>query len=106
MAGSGGLVVVRLLDREPLRQAAGGGLVVAVSAAIAVGTGRAANFYVGGILVQLGYALAYLVSLGLGWPLLGVILGPLLGEGFRWHSVPARRRAYFWASWVWFCVFL
>src|SRR5204863_5747336 len=27
------------------------------------------------------------------------------GEGFRWHDVPARRRAYWWASCVWFCVF-
>ena len=78
---------------EPLRQAAGGVLVVAVSAAIAVVTGRAANFYVLGILVQCAYAVAYLVSLAIGWPLLGVLVGPLLGEGFRWHSVPERRRA-------------
>ena len=49
--------------------------------------------------------MAYLVSLAVGWPLLGVLVGPLLGEGFRWHEVPERRRAYCWASCIWFCVF-
>jgi hypothetical protein len=100
------LLVVRLVRHEPLRHAAGGVLVVGVSATVALVTGRASNFYVIGILVQASYAVAYLVSLAVGWPLLGVLVGPLLGEGFRWHSVPARRRAYFWASCVWFVVFL
>ena len=100
------LLLVRLVRHEPLRHAAGGVLVVAVSAGIAVVTGRAANFYVLGILVQGAYAVAYLVSLAVDWPLLGVLVGPLLGEGFRWHSVPERRRAYFWASCVWFVVFV
>jgi Protein of unknown function (DUF3159) len=100
------VLVVRLVRHEPVRHALTGVLVVAVSAAIAMATGRAANFYLVGIAVQVGYAVAYLVSLAVGWPLLGVMLGPLLGEGFRWRSVPARRRAYWWASCIWFCVFL
>jgi len=99
------LLGLRLVRREPLRQAAGGVLVVAVSAALAVVTGRAANYYLLGILVQVLYGVAYLVSLVVRWPLLGVLLGPLLGEGFRWRSVPARRRAYWWASLVWFGIF-
>ncbi|MFI5101506.1 MAG: DUF3159 domain-containing protein [Actinomycetes bacterium] len=99
------VLVVRLARHEPVRQALGGVLVVGISAAIAIGTGRAANFYVFGIAVQICYALAYLVSLAVGWPLLGVLVGPLIGEGFRWHSDPPRRRAYWWASWIWFCVF-
>jgi len=99
------LLALRLLRREPVRQALTGVFVVGVSAAIAVGTGRAANFYVVGIALQCAYALAYLVSLTVGWPLLGVLLGPLLGEGFRWRSDPPRQRAYWWASWIWFLVF-
>jgi hypothetical protein len=99
------ILLVRLVRHEPVRQALTGVLVVGVSAAIAVATGRAANFYVVGIAVQIAYGVAYLVSLAVGWPLLGVLIGPLLGEGFRWHEVPERRRAYWWASCIWFCVF-
>jgi hypothetical protein len=99
------LLVVRLVRREPLRQAVSGVFVVAVSALVAAATGRAANFYLLGILLQAAYAVGYLVSLALGWPLLGVLVGPLLGEGFRWHDDPPRRRAYWWASWIWFVVF-
>jgi hypothetical protein len=99
------LLVLRLVRREPVRQALSGVLVVAVSAAIAATTGRAANFFVVGIGIQVAYAVGYLVSLAVGWPLLGVLVGPLLGEGFRWRSDPPRRRAYVWASWIWFCVF-
>lgn len=99
------VLVLRMVRHEPVRQALTGVFVVAVSAAIAMVTGRAANFYVVGIAVQVAYGVAYLVSLVIGWPLLGVLVGPLLGEGFRWRSVPARRRAYWWASCIWFCVF-
>jgi hypothetical protein len=99
------LLVVRLVRREPLRQALSGVFVVAVSAVVAAATGQAANFYLLGILLQAAYAVGYLVSLVLGWPLLGVMVGPLLGEGFRWHDDPPRRRAYWWASWIWFVVF-
>jgi hypothetical protein len=100
------LVVVRAVRREPLRQALSGVLVVGVSALIAVLTGRAANFFVVGIAVQILYAAAYLVSLAVRWPLMGVIVGPLVGEGMAWRADPPRRRAYWWCSWIWFAVFV
>jgi hypothetical protein len=105
LAATGALLVMRLARREPVRQALGGVVVVAISATIAAATGRAANFFVVGISLQVAYAVGYLVSLAVGWPLLGVMVGPLLGEGFRWRSDPPRRRAYVLASWVWFGVF-
>jgi len=100
------LLVVRAVRREPLRQTLAGVAAVAVSALIAVLTGRAANFFLVGIVIQLVYAAAYLVSLAVGWPLMGVLLGPVLGEGMAWRADPPRRRAYWWASWIWFAVFV
>jgi hypothetical protein len=99
------LLVVRVVRREPLRQALVGVVVVGLGAVLALATGRAANFYIVGIGFQVVLGVSYLVSLAVGWPLLGVLVGPLLGEGFRWHDDPPRRRAYWWASWVWFAVF-
>jgi hypothetical protein len=100
------LLVLRAVRREPLRQALTGVFGVAVSGVIALVTGRAANFYVVGIGIQMLYAAAFLVSLALRWPLLGVLVGPLMGEGMSWRSDPARRRAYWWCSWIWFLVFV
>ena len=100
------LLVLRAIRREPLRQAASGVLAVGFSALIAVVTGRAANFFAIGIIVQILYAIAYLVSLMVRWPLMGVMVGPLTGEGMSWRSDPARCRAYWWCSWIWFAVFV
>jgi Protein of unknown function (DUF3159) len=100
------LLVVRAVRREPLRQALSGVLAVGLSALIAVVTGRAANFFVVGIVIQVLYAAAYLVSLAVRWPLMGVIVGPMVGEGMAWRSDPPRRRAYWWCSWIWFAVFV
>jgi hypothetical protein len=100
------IVILRAVRHEPMRQAWSGLLAVGLSALIALATGRAANFFVVGIAVQIAYALAYLVSLALGWPLMGVLLGPVTGEGMAWRNDPPRRRAYWWCSWVWFLVFV
>lgn len=100
------LLVLRILRKEPVRQAVSGVFVVGISAVIAIVTGRATNFFAIGIIIQILYAIAYLVSLALRWPLVGVIIGPLLGEGMAWRKDPARRRAYWWCSLIWLGVFV
>jgi hypothetical protein len=100
------LLVLRVMRKEPVRQALSGVFVVGISAVIAVVTGRATNFFAVGIVIQIVYAIAYLVSLVLRWPLVGVIVGPLLGEGMAWRQDPPRRRAYWWCSLIWLGVFV
>ncbi|HEX5016176.1 MAG TPA: DUF3159 domain-containing protein [Actinomycetes bacterium] len=95
------LFVVRLIRRGSVQYALAGMFGVALSAFIASRTGNAADFYLPGLLLQAGYAVAYLVSILVGWPLIGVVLGPLLGEGFTWRDDPARKRAYTQVSWFW-----
>jgi hypothetical protein len=99
------MTVVRIVKRESLKYALGGMFAVALSAFIASRTGNAANFYLPGLIWQGGYALVYLTSIVVGWPLIGVIVGPLLGEGFTWRDHPARRRAYTQVTWLWFGMF-
>ena len=96
------MTVVRIVKRESLKYALGGMFAVALSAFIASRTGNAANFYLPGLIWQGGYALVYLDVDHVGWPLIGVIVGPLLGEGFTWRDNPARRRAYIQVTWFWF----
>lgn len=104
--GIGAVVaLVRILRREPLQFALAGFAGVALAAFVADRTGKAEDFFLPGLLLNLGYALAYLVSIVVGWPLLGVILGPLTGEGMEWRRDPDKVRAYTRASWVWVGVF-
>ena len=46
-------------------------------------------------------ALAWAVSILIRWPLLGVVVGALLGQKTRWRRDPDLLRAYGRASWVW-----
>jgi hypothetical protein len=99
------IAAIRLLRRERLRFAAAGFAGVALAAFIADRTGRAEDFFLPGLLLNAAYGGAYLVSILVRWPLLGVILGPLTGEGMRWREDPERLARYTRASWIWVGVF-
>lgn len=99
------IAVLRLVRGEALRFALAGFVGVAVAAFIAHRTGRAEDFFLPGLLLNAGYAAGYLISILVRWPLLGVILGPALGQGMGWRRDPAALRAYSLASWIWVGVF-
>jgi hypothetical protein len=104
--GTGLLIaVVRLARREPLQQVLAGLFGVAISALVARGTGRAEDFFLTGILINFGYGLAYLISILVRWPLMGVIVGYFRGDASRWRDEPEQYRAYLTASWIWVGLF-
>jgi hypothetical protein len=100
------LTVIRLLRRETLQFALAGLIGVGIAAFIANRTGRAEDFFLPGLLLNAGYAAAYAISIAVRWPLIGVILGPLTGEGMDWRRDPELIRLYSRASWIWVAVFL
>lgn len=98
--------IVRLVRGEPLRFAIAGFFGVALAAFIATRTGRAEDFFLPGLFFNAGYALAYAVSIVIGWPLIGVIIGPVTGEGMKWRQDPSKVRAFSRASWIWVGMFV
>ncbi|MGW0927893.1 DUF3159 domain-containing protein [Streptomyces sp. NPDC002644] len=101
------LGVVRLVRKDTVKHAFSGVFGVAFGVVFAMMTGEAKDFYLPGMLYTLGLALAYLVSTALGFPLIGVILGPLFKENLSWrHRNPGRRRAYSKASIAWGLILL
>lgn len=74
---------------------------VAVAAVVAIRTGRAADFFVVQLAANAASALAWLVSIVVRWPLLGVVVGTVLGQRGRWRRDPDLLRAYSVASWAW-----
>lgn len=100
------LTAIRLVRRDAVRHAIGGFVGVAVAAFAAAKTGDAANYYLPNLLMTVGYAAAFGISLLVRWPLLGAALGVIFGEGTAWRRDPARRRAYTLATWLWFGMFV
>jgi Protein of unknown function (DUF3159) len=76
-------------------------LAVVVASLIALRTGRAADFFLLQIMSNIASALAWMVSIAVRWPLLGVIVGAVLGQRLRWRRDPDLLRAYGLGSWVW-----
>jgi hypothetical protein len=104
--GSAAIVaLVRLVRREPLRQAGMGLLGLCGAAALAAVTGDAKTYFLPGILANAGYAVLTLTSIAIGRPLLGYIIA-LIDRGYaHWREDPALRRAATLATAMWATVF-
>ena len=74
---------------------------VSLAALVAVRTGRAEDFFLIQLLLNVASALAWTLSILIRWPLLGVVVGVALGQKTRWRRDPDLVRAYGNASWVW-----
>jgi len=99
------LTVFRLIKKETIQHAISGVIGVAICAWLSNRTGKAEDFYLPGLWTNLGYGTVYMISNLLKWPILGVIIGPLIGENFLWRKDPARRRVYIKATWLWVALF-
>jgi hypothetical protein len=115
-------IVLRVVTRSGPSQALSGAVGVGICAVFALLSGEARNFYLPGFLLNVGYGLLCLLStvpfprvkvpgtahhVGPGpYPVIGLLLGPLTGEGLAWRSVPARLRVYQRVTWLWAGFFL
>lgn len=96
-----GFVVVRAITRTPVMTAVAGVLGIAVSAVLALLTGRAEDNFVPGFLINAVSVAVLLASLAARWPLIGVIVGVLTGEGGAWREDRAKRRVMTVATVLW-----
>ena len=97
--------VARLVRGQTVQFALAGIAGLALSAYVVSRTGRAADFFLPGLLANAGYALAYLISIVVRWPLLGVIVATLRGGDMSWRKDPRQVRDFSRASWVWVVLF-
>ena len=99
------LTIIRLAMRETIQHAVSGLIGSLICAWFANRTGNASDLYLPKLLTNLGYGSVYLIANLAGWPILGLLLGPILGENLQWRKDPARARAYKRASWLWVGMF-
>ena len=100
------LTIARLARRESPQHALSGLIGVGFAAFVATRSGKAENFFLPGLLFNAVAAAALLVSLAVRWPLVGLIVSQLDGEGATWRDDPRRLRAFTRASWMWAGLFL
>jgi len=99
------LAIFRLVKKDTIQHSISGILGVLICAYFANRSGNASDFYIPKLLTNLAYGTAYLVANLVGWPLMGIVLGPLLGENFEWRKNPQRKKVYIRASWIWVAMF-
>ena len=99
------LAITRLIRKDTLQHVLSGFVGVAFCAFLANRTGQAQDFYLPKLFTNLAYGSAYLIGNIVGWPIMGLLLGPILGENFLWRKNPARKRVYVRAGWLWVALF-
>ncbi|KRF31237.1 DUF3159 domain-containing protein [Yonghaparkia sp. Soil809] len=97
-------VVVRAVTRSPILPAVVGLVGIALSAGLALITGRAEENFVLGFVINAVWLVALLVSLVARRPLVGVIAGLLTGD-HDWRGDPAKRAVLTVTTWLWVGMF-
>ncbi len=95
------VAIWRLLSGDKPRAVVIGLLGVALGVLIVMRTGRIEDVFIPRMVTNLASLLAWAVSIVIRWPLLGVVVGTLLGQKSRWRHDPDLLRAYSRASCVW-----
>jgi hypothetical protein len=85
--------IVRMCTDRRYWQSAVGLVIVGMSALLAGSTGHAVDFYLPAVLIQASGGVAFLVSMLVRWPLIGVVVGAARGDR-GWRRDPVRRRRY------------
>lgn len=101
IAVAAGLGAFRLTRGDKARAVVVSLALVIAAALVALHTGRAEDFFLIQLLSNVASALLWAASIVIRWPLLGVVVGVVLGQKTRWRRDPVLLRAYSRASWVW-----
>lgn len=103
---AGAVSVLRWRAGERPRAAALGLLIAVVATVIALYTGRAEDFFLPRIVANAGSFAAWVVSIAIRWPLLGLVVSAVLGRPRAWRDDPDLLRGYSRASWLWAAQYL
>lgn len=98
-------VVARLIARTSPTQAFAGVGGVAISAALALFTGRAEDNFVPGLIINAVSLLVLLGSIVVRYPFIGLVVGVLSNEGLQWRHNPRKRRVLTVATLLWSALF-
>jgi len=99
------LAILRLVKKDTLQHVISGLIGVVFCAFLARKTGSAVDYYLPGLIINVVYGSVYLIANLAGLPVIGLVLGPILGENLHWRKVAERKSTYIKASWLWVGLF-
>ena len=104
------LVVVmfawRLIRKQTLVTALSGVFGVAVCVATTLFTGKGEDYFLPGFWINGVWSVALIISLAVGWPILGFVVGALNGNFTSWRGNPQIRKAATVLSLLWLALFV
>jgi len=95
------LAIAKMVRGEKPVRVITGLLGVAIAALFAAYQDDPLGFFQIRVLANILSALAFAISILIRRPLMGVIIGPLMGTGMRWRKDPDLLRAYSRVTWLW-----
>lgn len=80
------LLLVRLIQRSTVQFVLNAGVGIGIAAIFAARSGEARDVFLPGILLNAGYAVAFILSIVVGWPVVGFMIGSITGDPTEWHA--------------------
>ncbi len=105
LALGGVLLLIRLIERKSLTQVFSGFIGLSISVFLTWRTKDASNFFLTGIVTNAIYGFFLLISVLIRKPLIGYLVGSLVGDTTGWLKHPLLVRAYTTVTWLWVAVF-
>ena len=95
----------RLIRRQAATQALVGLAGVVLSAVLALMSNKPEDNFVVGMVTNGVYGLVFLLSILVGWPLIGVVFGLVRSEGTKWRQNRHHKRVYMGVTALWVGMF-
>lgn len=80
------LLVIRLVQRSSTQFVFNALVGIGIAAVFALRSGEAKDVFLPGILYNGGYAVALIISIVIGWPVIGFLVGSVTGDPTGWHK--------------------
>lgn len=99
-------LIVQIVRKKPLTQAIAGALGITISAFLPLRDGgHAADYFLQGFFTNAAYLAVLIISLIVRWPIIGVLIGLLVGDTKSWRTNKAKMRRFQAATLVWVGLF-
>jgi hypothetical protein len=99
-------LILQILRKKPLTQAIAGAIGIGISAILPLREGgQAADYFSQGFFTNAIYAFVLLISVIVRWPIVGLLVGALLGDVKSWRRDKPLARRYQIATFLWIGLF-